>query len=391
MNPPIRIDASALQTRSRLATYALWDNFEQPRVHHCDEVPWHGEAITPEWLTTVFANQSPAARALKVTILGGDNGSSARRNIAIEWNAAGQDSALPQRLFTKSTPTLAMRLSAGKAAPAEGRFLTDLRPDLPIEAPTCFYTARDEVSGRSFHLMNDLTVARGAVFCRAEAAIDRDKADQIIDTLAILHGTFLNPNCKLDYSWLRPYENFFNAAARNGIETGHDQAMIEAVDVIPQNITAQKDHIWAAAVASLQLHDSSARTVIHSDVHLGNWYVTEDGRMGLSDWARVCRGYWGRDLAYSLMTVLTVEHRRIWERGLLERYIDKFAEVSGIQRDFNEAWEAYRRQACLALLMWTPTLCPPPTLPDMQPKATSLTMINRITTAMDDLDVLSLT
>ena len=41
--------------------------------------------------------------------------------------------------------------------------------------------------------------------------------------------------------------------------------------------------------------------------------------------------------------------------------------------------------------MWTPTLCSPPTLPDMQPEATSLLMIERITVAMDDLDVLSLT
>ena len=73
-----------------------------------------------------------------------------------------------------------------------------------------------------------------------------------------------------------------------------------------------------------------------------------------------------------------------------ERYCETFSAVSKQPLEFGQVWDAYRRLACLALLMWTPTLCPPPTLPDMQPEATSIEMIRRITTAMDDLDVLLL-
>jgi hypothetical protein len=36
--------------------------------------------------------------------------------------------------------------------------------------------------------------------------------------------------------------------------------------------------------------------------------------------------------------------------------------------------------------MWTITLCHSPLLPNMQPKDTTSTMIERITTAMADLD-----
>jgi aminoglycoside phosphotransferase (APT) family kinase protein len=390
MTKPIQIDALALATRARLASFALWDNFTQPAVRHPDVVPWHGEALTPDWLTAVVAGAVPGAEALQVTVVGGDNGSSARRIVAIEWNAPGRAANLPERLFTKSTPFLAMRLSAGKSAPSEGRFLTDLRPLLPIEAPTCLYTGRDHRSGRSFHLMLDLTTTRSAVFCRATSEIDRDQAEQIVDTIAKLHGTFLGPSKSVDTSWLRTYEDFFHAAARNGIERGHDEAMERAAAVIPAGVTARKRHIWPGAVTSLALHERSPRTVIHSDVHLGNWYVTGDRRMGLSDWARVCRGFWGRDLAYALMTVLNVDDRREWERELIERYCAQFERISGQPLAVDTAWDAYRRQASLALLMWTPTLCPPPTLPDMQPEETSMEMIRRITTAMDDLDVLSL-
>jgi hypothetical protein len=385
----VEFDAVTMPTRARLAAHALWDNIARPAISDPEEVPWHGEAVTAQWLTAVVASKVPDARVLTVRVAGGDNGSSARRILNLDWNQAGLTAGLPTRLFTKSTPTLPMRLSAGKSAPSEGRFLTDLRPGVNIEAPCCLCTLRDPRSGRSFHLMEDLTTTCDAVFCSAVSAIDRGQAEQIIDTLATLHGTFLGPSRDVDFGWLRTYEDFFHAAARNNIRSGHDRAMELAADVIPSGVIARKQRIWPVAQGSLAMHHSQPRTVIHSDVHLGNWYITGTGRMGLSDWARVCRGHWSRDLAYALMTTVSVDNRRAWERELIERYCARLSEIVGQTVTFSTAWDGYRRQAAVALLMWTPTLCPPPTLPDMQPEATSRLMIERITTAMDDLDVLA--
>lgn len=389
MTNALEFDAATLSTRPRIAAHALWDNITRPLITDPEEVPWHGEAVSANWLTAIVADKVVDARVLDVHLVRGDDGSSARRILNLTWNDTGLAAGLPTRLFTKSTPTLPMRLSAGKSAPSEGRFLTDLRPDVPIEAPYCLCTMRDARSGRSFHLMEDLTTTRGAAFCSADSVINRDQVEQIVDSLATLHGTFLDPASDADFGWLRTYEDFFHAAARNGIEEGHDRAMELAADVIPSGVIARKDRIWSSAEASLAMHESQRRTVIHSDVHLGNWYITEQGRMGLSDWARVCRGHWARDLAYALMTTITVDNRRAWERQLIERYCANLSERVGDTIAFASTWDAYRRQAPVALLMWTPTLCPPPTLPDMQPEATSRLMIERITTAMDDLDVLA--
>ncbi|MGK0259478.1 MAG: aminoglycoside phosphotransferase (APT) family kinase protein [Candidatus Azotimanducaceae bacterium] len=389
MTVTLEIDAAILPTRPRMSAHAIWDNIARPVTTDPAEVPWHGEAVGADWLTAIVADKSAEARVLEVRVVRGDDGSSARRILDLTWNEVGLALGLPTRLFTKSTPTLPMRISAGKAAPSEGRFLTELRPALAIEAPYCLCTLRDPRSGRSFHLMEDLTTTRGATFCSADSDIDRGQAEQIIDSLATLHGTFLAPSRDVDFGWLRTYEDFFHAAARNGIQQGHDRAMELAADVIPSSVTAHKDRIWPAAEASLAMHESQPRTVIHSDVHLGNWYITDQGRMGLSDWARVCRGHWARDLAYALMTTVTIEDRRTWERELIERYCAQLSEHVAETITFATAWEGYRRQAAVALLMWTPTLCPPPTLPDMQPEATSRLMIERITTAMDDLDVLA--
>ena len=79
-----------------------------------------------------------------------------------------------------------------------------------------------------------------------------------------------------------------------------------------------------------------------------------------------------------------------WRTGLIAAREalqgERFAELTGSRPDFDESFRHYREQMVHALLMWTITLCHSPLLPNMQPEETTLTMIERITTAMADLD-----
>jgi len=138
--------------------------------------------------------------------------------------------------------------------------------------------------------------------------------------------------------------------------------------------------------APWRLHDSEPQGLIHSDVHIGNWYRTGGGQMGLCDWQCLSRGHWSRDFAYAVTASLMPDDRRNWERELLARYIERFAEKTGVKPDFDLSFQHYRQQIVHALAMWTITLCHSPLLPNMQPENTTLTMIERITTAMADLD-----
>lgn len=380
--------ARPLRTRARIAAHALWDQMIRPAAVSADDVPWHAEAITAEWITSVLGGSVPGAVAEQAKIVGGDDGSSVRRGIAVRWNEAGTAASLPNRLFAKSTPTLATRLSAGMAAPSEGRFLKELRPGLDIEAPVCRYSARGGESGRSLHLFDDLTVTRGATFCDGDTVIDRGNAEDIVETLATLHGSFMTAKDTSQFDWLGTYESFFEAGKRSGIQDGHEQALTKAASVIPEPLMARRDEIWPAAERAAAAHALSPRTVIHSDVHLGNWYITAEGRMGLSDWARVCRGLWARDIAYALAVTLAIEDRRAWETELIEHYLGTLKGKFGVEIAWDDALRAYRQQTFTALLMWTPTLCPPPMLPDMQPEHMSMKMIERICTAIDDHDAL---
>jgi len=65
---------------------------------------------------------------------------------------------------------------------------------------------------------------------------------------------------------------------------------------------------------------------------------------------------------------------------------DRLRECGGPALSFDAAWRRYRQQTFAALVMWTPTLCHSPLMPDMQPEAMSMEMIRRIATAISDLE-----
>jgi hypothetical protein len=110
--------------------------------------------------------------------------------------------------------------------------------------------------------------------------------------------------------------------------------------------------------------------------------------MGLNDWQCSCKGSWGRDLSYAISTALSIENRRAWERDLVAYYVDQLHAAGAPKVDFDEAWRIYRQQTFTALAWWTGTLGQPPEAPKMQPPATSIEFITRISHALDDLDAL---
>jgi hypothetical protein len=372
-----------------MAVHTIWDYITRPIARTIDDVPWCAEAISPEWLSAVLCGGVEGARVVSVEICGGDQGSSVRRRLKASYNEAGRNAGLPENLFCKTTPTVLTRLATGLSAAGEARFYRHVRPELNIEAPTCYHSAWDRKSGRSVHLFNDLVAAKAASFCRWDTPITRPQAEQIIDTLVTIHSRYYDSaRFSSDLKWILTYVDFFRAGERVGLRECHERAMVKAEAVIPSDLCRRRDEIWPATIKALGLHMSATPTLLHSDVHLGNWYVTGEGRMGLCDWQCLGKGHWARDISYAISTTLAIEDRRALERDLLRRYLDGMREACGLSISFDEAWDLYRQQIVLALMMWTPTLVHTRTTPEMQPEEMSLEMIKRMTAAMSDLESL---
>lgn len=392
MSTPNRSD-SRIDTIADAVTRAVErERATRPKAQRAGDVLPSVDAITEAWLTDVLAREHPGACVDAFRVESVSTGTHDRHRLRLDWNAVGRAAGLPDVLFTKSLPTVEHRMIAGITGHArtEGNFYMQLRPELELEIPSCYASTVDRETHAALHLLEDIVATKGAVFTDAGTTVTREMAEDMIDLLAGLHGHFHDdPRFATDIAWLAPYSKWFLGGVRKiRVDHYHEQAMTQAADVIPPRLMARRDEMWPATLASLRVHDELPNTFLHSDVHIGNWYRTAAGRMGLCDWQCAGRGHASRDVAYMVSAALAIEDRRAWERDLVARYVDRFSEVSGVQLSFDELFRFYRQQLFHALLMWTPTLCHSEHLPSMQPDWISLAMIERMTTAIDDLDAI---
>ena len=103
------------------------------------------DAITPAWLTACSVPDVPRAEVLEFTVVGSSSGTHQRHRLAVTYNDAGRRGGLPPAVFVKSLPTLVTRMIGGYngTARVEGRFYTEVRPELEIEAPLGYHSAFD--------------------------------------------------------------------------------------------------------------------------------------------------------------------------------------------------------------------------------------------------------
>jgi len=352
-----------------------------------DEVPRSYQAITDAWLTDVLCRDHPGAAVIAHRFDERDDGSSNRRRIMLDYNQAGQAAGLPDTVFCKAAETLNNRLVLGlsRAAQIEADFYNLVRGRIEMEAPEGFYARFDPENFASLIMLRDL---RGrAQFCDDRTEITRERAEQQICTLASLHSRFYEsaeigtptlPFITWPQWWARMM------AASPDFADCCDRAFGECEDIMPASLFARRAEIWPATMKSVEQHDQLPQTVIHCDVHLKNWYIADDGGMGLSDWQITSVGHWSRDLIYTMTTALTVENRRAWERDLVELYLDLMAERGVPREPIDQVWTALRQQLMTALAFWTITLCPAEGMPDMQPLRTTREFLNRLLVAIDD-------
>jgi hypothetical protein len=377
---------AALKIGGRVA----FERLMRPKARRLEDVPCSPYAITSEWLTAVLCGKIPGAIVTLVEVTPASAGTHERHRLIVSYNEEGRRAALPVSIFTKSLPSVVTRMIGGfnGTARVEGNFYTQIRPALQIAAPLCYHSAYDRRTFAAIHLLEDMVATKCATFCNHKTYVSRAMADDMIDLLAALHGRFYGDLALGErYRWLASYPRWFTIGSEKmSTEYYTNQAFDAAAHVIPAKVLARRGEVWPATMRALAVHESEPQGLIHSDVHIGNWYRTGAGQMGLCDWQCLSRGHWSRDFAYAVTASLTPDDRRNWERDLLARYIERFATLTGVRPDFDRSFLYYRQQILHALAMWTITLCHSPLLPNMQPEATTLTMIERITTAMADLD-----
>lgn len=358
-------------------------------VTKADEIPSSYEMLTPEWFTRVLCADHPGAEVIRVDLDKPDDGSSNRRRIFLEYNDAGERAGLPSTVFGKASQERANRVMYGILGSAgyETTFYSEIRPRLSINAPSTYFQNYDPESFNSILLLKDLHGT--ANFCDYDTPIDLDRARGMLSLLAEVHSTFYGEDKVRELrDKLRTWPQHWANQLRLGMEEYSNRGFLAAEDVIPARLYARYEEIWPATMRAVAQHETLPQMLIHGDVHLKNWYITNEGQMGLSDWQGPTIGHWSRDLAYSMAAALTVENRRAWLDQLLEHYIAEMTARGVPMPSLDESRILFRRQLFTALAYWTVTLRHSPAQPDMQPEDATREFIRRIASCVDDLDAL---
>lgn len=388
--------ASRLKLAGRiggLAGHTVVERLRPRRAVHAGDVPRSVAALTVEWLTAVLCTGHRGARVVGFEVVGGSDGSTSRRAIAVQYNADGVAAGLPDRVFTKATPGLTSRLITGPsgALATEVGFYRGVRPALDIEAATSYFAAFDERSCRSMLLLEDVSVTRDARFGDpVSLAVDRPMAESMVTQMAAYHAAFWQSPTLAGLSWLQPALAWQENVNRMlPFERRSLVGFDRAEPVIPPELRPRKHQIYPAFMRSLVANAEGPQTFLHSDVHLGNWYVTGAG-MGQYDWQCATKGEWALDVSYALASALTVKHRQAWERDLLELYLDRLA-AGGVADppSFDDAFMAYRRQVLHGLVFWLFTIGASRMQPRMQPEHVCLANVERLAAAAADHESLA--
>ena len=385
---------SALITRLRVAAGCVRDSVSRPVSDDPSWVPPGPDSVSPRWLHAALACPNDVEiSAIRHRHL--SSGTSNRGFLDIDY-APGAPEDLPRTLFVKSASSYLTRLQVGVTGGLEGeiRFYRRIQPSLVgVPSPQGYFGVSDRRSGRAIVLMEDVGSTRSATFGdAARLPLTRAEAESMVDTLGALHGSLRNsPRFADGLRWLPSSERV--QSRLNAMVDFRARVLVglrRAENVAPPALLAHRGHLHEALMASLAEDDQHPRTLLHSDVHADNWFRTDDGRLGLFDWSAISQGRGERDLAYAVMSALKVEDRRAWERELVERYADTVGRISGSPVDPAQAWEGYRRQTVHGLCMWLYTLGRGPLQPRMQPPEIIDANVLRMTTAVADLETMSL-
>ena len=379
-----------LLTGVKTAQYLAKSSLHSSPVRSANQLPQSVDQITCEWLTEVLCAGNDGAKVIDFGRGDGSRGTHERRRLLIMYNQAGREAGLPTSIFTKSLPSLTTRMLVGFMGHSryEMLFYQQLRPNLRIETPVCYFSGSDKRTLAALHVLEDVSYSKEAVFLDERTRVTYEMAVGMVELLAELHSAFYrDPRLDSEFGWLIPFPTW----VEKGVERVHTdvfsgRAVEKAKEVLPSSLYRRRSEIWPATMEALSVHRTQPSTVIHSDVHIGNWYQTRAGAMGLLDWQVLTRGHWSRDLAYALSTALTTSDRREWESELVSRYLEVFQNLTGETVDFDAAFLWYRQQMLHAFHMWTQTLCHPTLQPNSQRDEMTFELLARIGAAIDDLD-----
>ncbi|KAL1896279.1 hypothetical protein Sste5346_004662 [Sporothrix stenoceras] len=262
------------------------------------------------------------------------------------------------------------------------KFVPTLPDDAVLQLPKVYWAGAND--DNAILAMEDLA-AGGFTFGDPTRTYSLDAVHSGVEQLATLHaktwgwstkeGEHESPKAA-ELAWLEP--NIYDVTM-GGLLGMWDELILGADrPPLPAILKDSRERTSRALSTYFASRNPRFRCLVHGDPHSGNTYLKGDDVRFL-DWQIAHVGTAFHDLAYFLVSMLTVEERRTHELAVLDRYLEALARHGGptLSREDPEVMTEYRK-AILTGLGWV--LTPH----SMQAKARVAAMVERYAAAIVD-------
>ncbi|EFX03958.1 aminoglycoside phosphotransferase [Grosmannia clavigera kw1407] len=259
-------------------------------------------------------------------------------------------------------------------------FYTNVAPHIPyLSLPHKLWAHKN--TENAVIIMEDIAATGGFVFADPVDTWPVNRVMLVVEQLAALHGATWGTKAT-DTPWL---DDHYDTSVL-GL-CGMWDAIVLAEDRPPVPAYMKDQRRMTAAIKTwFSTRNPKFRCILHGDAHLGNaaWSDRIKAPM-LVDWQIIHLGSCFTDIAYFVMTALTIEDRRKYEMDIFDYYLQRLHVFGGpkLSRKNPEVMEEYRKSS-MAGFSWV--LCPY----TMQKKERVWAIVERLVAAMEDHDPVSL-
>ncbi|MGJ6125049.1 phosphotransferase [Mycolicibacterium sp. Y3] len=305
-------------------------------VLQCNEIPLDPDEFDPALMQRLINSKYPEVTVDTIRIVDaalsseGEEKVSTARRIGVEvgyGTDAGFD--LPRRVIVKVARP---GMGALPLYDNEVNVYSRLGDELPINTPRCFGAVRD-IPSTSFGLVLEDLRPRGIEFPSVLTPTTPGDLKKLLDQFAALHAAYWeSPRFDEDMSWVHPHvsgpiHELFNHEGGVPMLVNWEVQTQQFKRELIQSVEESTGSLFEK-VAVAQRHQATLpRTLVHGDAHIGNTYRMPDGSHGLLDYQLTAHGFCMHDVAYIIITGLSVTDRRAHEHELIAYYRDRLIQA----------------------------------------------------------------